>query len=117
MKRICVLLVGLALQAPAWADCYGPESFQTCFDDAGNSFTVQKYGNNTYVEGTDSDGRTWNEDSYTSGSMTQTYGVDKNGGAWVGTTITSPNGSSTTTGTDAYGEVFSWACDSSANCN
>ena len=64
MKRLLVGAVALALlSAPAAATCFGSGAFQSCFDGSGNSYTVQRFGNSTHVQGYNAGtGSTWSQE-------------------------------------------------------
>lgn len=57
------------------ANCFGTERFKTCYDDSGNTYNVQNFGNSTFVQGTNAQGESWMQDTYRTGSMSQTYGT------------------------------------------
>ncbi len=83
------------------ANCYGTSNFYSCNDSNGNSYSVQKYGNSTYMQGYNSStGSNWNQNSHTYGNTTQIYG-NTNGRGWS-ETIT-PNA---VYGTDSHGRSF-----------
>lgn len=95
----------------AQAACYGTGAFRTCTDDSGNSYTVNKLGNSTYVQGTNAEtGSTWSQQTHRSGNTSSTYGSDAAGNSWNSNTYRS--GSSTNTyGTDSNGNSFSRTCN------
>jgi hypothetical protein len=102
-----------ALPSLVSANCIGSGSFYTCNDASGNSYTVQRYGNTTSVQGYNSQtGSTWSQDSHSYGNTTQTYGRSATGDSWNSTTIRTP-GMSNTFGMDAQGNSFSSTCTSS----
>lgn len=62
MKRST--LAGLAawfLIGVGHAYCLGTGAFQTCTDDSGNSYNVQRMGNMTIQSGTAANGQQWNQ--------------------------------------------------------
>ncbi|MEK0268305.1 hypothetical protein WM008_01285 [Vibrio vulnificus] len=111
---LTALLSGLAFYASA--DCYGTDTFKTCYDVSGNTYTVQNIGSSTFVQGTNLDGDSWTQDTYRTGSMSQTYGTDANGNLWNSTSQSLQGGGSVTYGTDSSGDSFSTFCDSFGNC-
>lgn len=112
-KIICTLLLSIPLFSHA--ACYGTGAFRSCTDDSGNSYTVQRYGNTTQVQGYNANtGSTWNQSSSTYGNTTQTYGTAVNGQNWNSTTIVSP-GMVNQSGTDSNGRSFNKTC-TSAGC-
>lgn len=107
-----ILLASILLSAiSAQAACYGTGSYRTCTDDSGNSYTVNKLGNSTYVQGTNPNtGSTWTQETHRSGTSSNTYGRDSEGNTWNSNTYRS--GSTTNTyGTDSNGNSFSRTCN------
>lgn len=83
MKTILVALVAGLFASSASAACYGSKSFQTCSDDSGNNYTVQRFGNSTYMQGYNANtGSSWSQNSQTYGKSTFHNGVDANGNSW-----------------------------------
>ena len=106
----------LAIPLTSGATCIGTGSLQSCYDDSGNSYTVQRMGNMTTVQGYNANtGNSWDQTSNTYGNMTQTYGTAADGNSWDSTTLNSP-GMSQTFGTNSQGEPFSYTC-TSLGCN
>lgn len=96
----------------AQAACYGTGTFRTCSDDSGNNYTVNRSGNATYVDGSNSQtGSTWSQQSYRSGNTTSTYGTSSDGSSWNAQTYKTPGGGSTTYGTDSKGNSFVQTCN------
>ncbi len=116
--RFNILLTALlsCLAFHASADCYGTDTFKTCYDDSGNTYTVQNMGNSTFVQGTNAQGESWTQDTYRTDSMSQTYGTDADGNLWNSTSQSLYGGGSMTYGTDSNGDAFSTFCDSFGNC-
>lgn len=85
MKAIIpILFAALAIFAsnPASAACVGSAAFQTCTDAAGNSYTVNRLGNSTMMNGRNArTGTTWNQTSTTYGNTTMHTG-STNGKPW-----------------------------------
>lgn len=64
----------------SWAGCFGSDSFQTCNDNSGNSYNVQRFGNTTNVQGHNSStGSSWNQNSTRMGNQTTTRRQDADG--------------------------------------
>ena len=95
-------LAGL-FSSPVFANCTGSANFYNCYDvRSGNSYSVQKYGNSTSMQGYNSGtGNSWSQQSYNYGNTTNTYGTASNGSSWNQTTT--PYG---TYGTDSRGNSF-----------
>ncbi|WP_155398248.1 hypothetical protein, partial [Vibrio owensii] len=82
MKHL-LLLISLSLSTNALANCYGSDSYKTCYDDNGNTYNVQKYGNTTSVQGYNSQtGSSWNQTSTSVGNSTYTNGTSADGNSW-----------------------------------
>jgi len=70
------------IASPASATCIGTDAFSTCFDNSGNSYNVQRFGNQTFMNGTNSGtGSTWSQHSTTVGNTTIHEG-QTNGNEW-----------------------------------
>src|SRR5690606_40219596 len=66
MKTIWALLLAFGLSATAQAACVGSPGFQTCTDNSGNSYSVQRFGGSTYMQGRNSaTGSNWSQQSHT----------------------------------------------------
>lgn len=73
--------------APASAACYGSGSFSSCYDGNGNSYSIQRFGNNTYMNGYNNrTGSSWSQTSQTFGNSTYNYGRNSKGQSWNSTT-------------------------------
>lgn len=95
----------------ASADCIGSGSLKTCYDDSGNTYTVQKFGDTTYVNGQNSrTGSTWSQQSQKLGDSTYTTGQDADGNSW-NSTATKVRNSTFINGTDSDGNSFSQTCN------
>lgn len=93
------------------AACYGSGAYQTCNDNAGNSYNVQRFGNTTQVQGTNAQtGSNWNQTTQTIGNTTFHNGTAADGSSWNGT---SQNIGGTTfhRGTDSDGNAYSKTCN------
>jgi len=78
--RLTTIAVLLLISGSASAGCIGSGSLKNCYDDDGNAYTVQKFGNSTYVNGSNSrTGSRWNQDSQRIGNSTYTNGRDADG--------------------------------------
>ncbi|KCZ47745.1 hypothetical protein [Hyphomonas sp. CY54-11-8] len=98
----------LALGLPASAQCYGTDTFKTCRDSAGNTYTVNKFGNTTMMQGRNAKtGSTWTQNSQTYGNTTNTQGRASNGQSWNMQQQTYGN-TTITTGRDSNGKPFSY---------
>ncbi len=97
------------------AECFGSDSFQTCYDGSGNSYTVNRYGNTTSTNGYNAQtGSTWSQQSHTYGNITQHNGAS-NGNSW-NMTQTQNGFGQTFSGTDSGGNSFHTTCDAFGNC-
>ena len=106
IKRAISAVVFLAVSNFAHAQCYGTGTFKTCYDDSGNTYSVNKIGNTTYLNGSNaSTGSNWSQTSTTIGNTTYTNGQAANGNSWNSTQINSGFGT-TTFGTDSNGRTF-----------
>lgn len=101
----------LFFSGAANADCIGSGNFKTCYDDSGNTYTVQKFGNSTYVNGHNpSTGSSWNQQSQRLGNSTYTTGQDADGNSWD-STATKMGDSTIINGSDSDGDSFSVICN------
>ena len=109
MKLLLLLLAAASFSAHA--NCVGSGSFQTCTDSSGNSYTVNRLGNSTYVQGNNSStGSSWSQETHRTGNSSYTTGRDADGNSWNANTIRTPGGSYTT-GRDSNGNSFSRTCN------
>ncbi len=94
------------------SNCFGSDSFYTCNDlRSGNTYQVSKYGNTTYVNGSNSTtGSTWNQTTNTYGNTSYTTGSDKDGNSWNQTTNHYGDNSYSYNGTDSDGNSFGGTC-------
>lgn len=110
MKKF-VLVVALTSAFAANAACYGTGTYQTCTDGSGNSYSVNRIGSNTYMEGQNpGTGSRWSQETQRIGNQSFTTGRDADGNTWNSTTYRTPGGS-TTYGTDSNGRSFSRTCN------
>lgn len=109
LLKTVALAGALLASASAQAQCFGSGTFKTCTDASGNNYSIQRFGNQTIMQGNNPrTGSTWSQQSFTTGNTTQTYG-NTNGRTWNQTTITRPNGFQTF-GTDSRGNSFNKNC-------
>lgn len=100
----------LFFSGAASAECIGSGSLKTCYDDSGNTYTVQKVGDSTYVNGYNSKtGSSWNQNSQHIGNSTITNGNAANGQSW-NSTSTKIGDSVMTYGKDSNGKPFTTVC-------
>lgn len=106
-----ILLISVFLSINALAQCYGSDSYKTCHDNNGNTYSVQKFGNTISVQGQNNQTRSsWNQSTTKVGNSTFTNGTSANGNSWNSTT--NKFGDNTlTTGTDSDGNSFSSTCN------
>lgn len=109
---LTVAILGVPLVARA--ACIGSDTLATCTDDSGNTYTVNRMGDTTMVNGSNPDGSTWSQTSQTMGNMTVTNG-ETNGQPW---NMTQQNlgGMTTYSGTNAAGQPFNHTC-TAFGCN
>lgn len=93
------------------AACYGSGSFQNCYDSSGNSYTVQRFGNTTMMNGYNSNtGSSWSQNSQTYGNTTYHNGTASNGNSW-NMNEQRYGGTRFLNGTDSQGNSFSYTCN------
>jgi hypothetical protein len=115
-----VLFVGLLstlllVSAPGRAACFGSDAFQTCNDQYGNQYTVNRLGNTTTVYGSNpSTGSQWNETVNHFGNMTQYNGLT-NGSPW-NMTRQDFGGTTTYNGMNSAGQPFYYTCTPYGGC-
>ena len=110
MKKILLLSTIFLTTSIVNAECYGTGSFKECYDDSGNTYTVEKYGSTTYVNGSNSNtGSTWSEEAQTYGNTTYINGTAANGNSW-NETIERYGDTTYISGTDKDGNSFSKTC-------
>lgn len=111
----------LSLSNLSFAQCYGTDSYQTCYDNnTGNQYNISRYGNTTQVDGYNANtGSSWSQTSNTYGNTTYQNGYDSNGNNW-NQTIQNYGNSTTYSGIDSQGNSFYKTCttnyDGSKNC-
>lgn len=97
------------------ATCVGTGAFQSCTDASGNSYSVQRYGNTTTMQGYNSNtGSNWSQNSQTVGNTTYHNG-QTNGNSW---NMTQQNFGNVQTynGVNAAGQPFSYTCTRPGGC-
>ena len=114
MKKNYLLLFITLLSAlysfGSYADCIGGDAFKTCWDENGNTYDIQKFGNMTTMQGTNTEtGTTWSQDSMTLGNTTYIDGTAGNGNSW-NSTMMNIGGTTYIDGTDSKGNSFSSIC-------
>lgn len=115
MKLICALAVALIVPTMASAGCIGTGAFSTCNDSNGNSYTVNRFGNTTMMQGHNSNtGSSWSQNSQRVGNTTFHNG-QTNGNSW---NMQQNNFGSmqTYSGTNSDGDPFNYTC-SFGSCN
>lgn len=118
MRILASVMITLALTASSHAACFGTGNFKTCYDNNGNTYNVQKLGNQTITNGSNSaTGSTWSQTDTTFGNTTITNGQAANGNSWNMTQQNFGNGLKTYNGTDSDGNSFSGSCTSILGCN
>lgn len=113
MRKLLVLIsaMGALAGGVANANCVGSQTYQNCYDQSGNNYQVQRFGNMTTVQGSNAQtGSTWNQTSQTFGNTTYNYGTAADGNQWNSTTQSIGN-QTHTYGTDSRGNSFSTTCN------
>lgn len=110
MRWIAVGML-IAVASEANAECIGSEAMMICTDAYGNSYTVNKLGSMTMMDGYNPrTGSRWHQDSQTLGGMTFHSGTAADGERW-NMTEQQLGGSTLFNGTDSDGNPFSATCD------
>lgn len=105
MRAFLIAAAVIALPMAASAACFGSGAFQNCTDNQGNSYSVQRYGNTTQMQGYNAQhGTNWNQTSNTVGNVTFHNGTAANGNSWSGIS-TSIGGSTFYQGMDSRGKA------------
>ncbi len=108
--KVIILAALLACSITAQATCVGSGAFQTCSDNSGNNYSVQRYGNTTTVQGHNAQtGNSWNQSSQTIGNTTIHNGTAANGNSWSGTSQ-SLGGTTFHNGTNSQGQTYQKTC-------
>jgi hypothetical protein len=112
---VTICFFGLAA-GQASATCIGSDAFSTCTDSYGNSYNVQRFGNQTFMNGYNAQtGNSWSQNSTTLGNTTFHNGTAGNGNSWNMTDQRMGN-MRFLNGNDSQGNSFShtcgpWGCD------
>jgi len=86
LKSLIITLATTVIASQASAGCIGSSSFYSCYDNSGNSYSISKFGNSTYMTGTNSrTGSSWSQNTTRMGSYSFTNGVAANGNTWSST--------------------------------
>lgn len=109
MKNTIIFMVLLS-SFNVRAQCIGSDTFSTCTDNNGNSYTVNRMGNMTTVNGNFSNGSTWSQSSTAIGNFTYTNGTAANGKSWNETQINTGE-RRIVTGINSQGEPYSYSCN------
>lgn len=113
---ICAFALSMVARA-ATAGCIGSDTFKTCTDASGNSYTVNKMGNLTQMNGYNAQtGSQWNQTSQHLGNMTFHNGTT-NGQSWNMTEQDLGGGMRTYNGTNSAGQPFSHFCTKLGGCD
>lgn len=116
MKKLLLVLAVTLVPASSQAACFGSAAYKTCYDDNGNSYNIQHYGNTTNMTGYNSNtGSTWSQNSTTFGNSTFTNGTAADGNSWNMQQRRVGN-STFYSGTDSDGNAFSGSCNA-FGCN
>jgi hypothetical protein len=110
VRSVALVMLVCVWAEGAQANCFGSDAFQTCNDPSGNSYTVQRFGNQTIMSGHNyNTGSTWSQNSTTIGNTTFHNGVT-NGNSW---NMTDQHYGSTRSiyGTNSRGDSFSYHCN------
>lgn len=109
--RMGCTLLALLVAGASNAACYGSGAYQTCTDNAGNNYSVQRFGNTTQVQGTNAQtGSNWNQTTQTIGNTTFHNGTASDGASWNGTSQ-SIGGTTFHQGMDSRGNPYSKTCN------
>ena len=104
-KKTLLLLAISSVTSVAQGACYGSGDFKTCYDTSGSNYTVNKIGNTTLLNGSNTNGSTWSQSSTTYGNSTYHSGRAANGNSW-NSTVTNHGYGTSTYGTDSSGGSF-----------
>ena len=115
--RTLATIVFILISQASYADCYGSGTFKNCYDrETGNNYTIQKYGNQTHMEGRNrSTGSRWSQDSTTIGNTTFHNGRAANGNRW-NSTETRIGNQTMYSGKDSRGNRFNKTCNGNGYC-
>ena len=86
MHKILIFSLLAFLSVGANAACVGTGTYKSCTDASGNHYTVNKFGDQTIVNGSNSNtGTRWSQTSTQMGDMTITNGRAADGKTWHST--------------------------------
>lgn len=112
MRKVLPIIILIMTSTTSEAACSGSGNFYNCSDSSGNSYSVQRYGNQTHMQGYNFDtGSSWSQNSTSYGNTTITNGFDADGNSWNMTQQKIGN-STITSGFDSDGNYFSKTCNS-----
>jgi hypothetical protein len=109
MKQLIFGVFLAVLSSTVSAQCYGTGAFKNCYDSkSGNSYTIQKFGNQTQMNGYNAGtGSSWSQNSTTIGNTTFNNGRAANGNSW-NSTETRIGNRAFGSGTDSNGKSFNY---------
>lgn len=110
MKKLLVLLLAFASYG-ANAQCIGTDALSTCYDNNGNTYTVNRMGNTTIVNGNSANGTSWSQTSNTIGNSTYNNGTAADGESWNETQTNMGGGNRIISGTNSQGESYYHNCN------
>lgn len=103
LAALAVLCFGVSVQAQT---CTGTGAYRFCTDSSGNSYTVNRIGSSTFVNGTNATtGSTWSQNTQRIGNSSFTNGLNSQGQAWNSTATTIGN-TTIQNGSDSAGRPF-----------
>lgn len=119
MKKLILTTAMLLSSVSIYAaeNCFGSESMRTCTDyNTGNTYTVNKIGNNTQITGRNSrSGSNWSQNTQTIGNQSYTTGRDKDGNSWRHNTNQIGN-TQYYNGNDSQGNHYNGNCNPYTGC-
>lgn len=118
LKKLLVSSILIFTATGANAACYGSGNFKTCYDNNGNNYTINQFGNTTYTNGYNTQtGNSWSQTDQTIGDSVYTNGRASNGNSWNKQQHQLGGGNSTISGTDSNGNSFYKYCTKVTGCN
>jgi hypothetical protein len=113
---ILFAIIWVGATTTAEANCFGGGSIYNCYDNNGNSYTVNKFGNSTTVNGYNSNtGSAWSQTSQRIGNSIYTNG-QTNGNSWNETQTMYGGGMRSVYGTNSQGEPYNYMCNPYSGC-
>jgi len=71
-----IVLLSVLISTNVQAACYGSSTFENCYDGSGNTYTVNRFGDTTQMNGFNAQtGSQWSQTSQTYGTMTYHTGM------------------------------------------